>query len=111
MNFKKIIIIAVIAVALISAGFFAYKTFSSPKKNTTTTKSKTESGAEATPAPTAALAAKPGQTASGVDSILPHGTKLDFDTVKKFNPTGRLFPYPTVKAEETGLQLNEIVSQ
>jgi ABC-type transport system involved in Fe-S cluster assembly fused permease/ATPase subunit len=96
MKIKQIFSILIIIVVLGLAGFFMYKTFFGPTKNTD---SKTTVNSSATKAP-----------ASGVETILPHGTKLNFENVKKFNPDKHLFPYAEVKPEETGLELNQIIS-
>lgn len=96
MQIKKIVSILIIIVVLGLAGFFMYKTFFGPTKNTG---SKTTDSSTTTKAPS-----------SGVETILPHGTKLNFDNVKKFNPDKHLFPYAEAKPEETGLELNQIIS-
>jgi flagellar basal body-associated protein FliL len=86
MNIKQIIVLIVIIAVLAGAGVFGYKFLMSsvPNKNAAvTTKSE----------------------------ILPHGTNLDFSKVKKFNPNARLNTYPIVSPTETGLQLNDMISQ
>ena len=93
MNIRKVISIFIVIVVLVVGGYFAYKTLlSSPDSSMSTT--------------TAGAAAQ-----SGPESILPNGTTLDFETIKKFNSNGSLFPYPSVTAQEASLQLNEIVKQ
>lgn len=42
--------------------------------------------------------------------ILPHGTKLDFSGVKKFNGAARLFPYPKPVSSEIGQSLNTLIN-
>lgn len=81
--------VAVIVVALVVAGIFAYKAFSGSSSATLTT---------------------PGTTESLNGAILPHGTSLDFDTVKKFNKNDKLFPYPTVTPNDIGQQLNGLMN-
>lgn len=44
-------------------------------------------------------------------SILPYGTDLNFDEIKKFNKNGQLFPYPTVTPADIGPALGEIIKQ
>lgn len=88
MRSKQIILLIVIIVALAGAGTFAYLSFSG---STSTTPAEGET-----------------QT-KGI--ILPHGNSLNFDKVNKFNETGRTFQYPAATPAETGLQLNEIISQ
>ena len=90
MKAKQIIILIVIVAALTVAGVFAYKFLMTSVE---------EEGAENT----LAQQAKP-------NVILPKGTKLDFDTVKEFNPTGRLYSYPAVQPGDTGQPLNDIIS-
>ncbi len=86
MRFKQIIILLVIMAALAGAGVFAYKSFTNERS-----KSKT--------------------TETAQSAILPHGTELDFATLKKFNPSGKLFNYPNVTNDQAGAALNEIISQ
>lgn len=93
MQSKQIILVAIIVVALGVAGLFAYKAFfgsgsSSAIINEVDTSNQSVSGA-----------------------ILPYGTDLDFDTVKKFNKNGKLFPYPTVTPTDVGQELNTLVNQ
>lgn len=90
MKNKNLILILVIIVALAGAGVFAYISFF---------------GSSSTPTSTAV-----GQTV-GVGAILPYGKNLNFETVNKFNETGRLFPYPEVTPADAGLLLSEIISQ
>ena len=87
MRTKQIILLVIIVVALAGAGVFAYMTFSS--------------------SPVTPVA---GEVQTG-GIILPQGTKLDFEKVNKFNETGRTFQYPSATPADTGLQLNEIISQ
>lgn len=101
MNLRKIITILILVVALVIAGIFAYKTFADPTPKTD------DKSTTAAVKPTGTTKANTGANSS----ILPLGTKLDFEIVKKFNPTGRLFPYPTVRQEEAGKILNEVVTQ
>ena len=91
MNSKKIILVIIVVAALAGAGVFAYLTFNG---------STSIAPIVATPTPVTAA-----------NSILPYGTKLDFDSINKFNETGRKFQYPIVTPSDTGLQLNEIISQ
>ena len=91
MNSKKIILVIIVIAALAGAGVFVYLTFNGSTSIVPIV---------ATPTPVTAA-----------NSILPYGTKLDFDTINKFNETGRKFQYPTVTTADTGLQLNEIISQ
>lgn len=91
MNSKKIILVIIVIAALAGAGVFAYLSFSGSSSTVQTAPSS--------------------NTVSATDSILPYGTKLDFGKVNKFNETGRAFQYPAVTPADTGLQLNEIISQ
>ncbi len=88
MRLKQIIIIIIVIIALAGAGIFAYLGFMS------------DSNAVIAP-----------EDAATKNSVLPHGTSLNFDKVNKFNETGRQFQYPVVTPAETGLQLNEIMQQ
>ncbi len=90
MNNKNIIFIGVIVVALAGAGVFAYISFFGSSSTSTST--------------------IVGQT-TGTGTILPYGKSLNFETVNKFNETGRLFQYPQVTPADTGLLLSEIISQ
>lgn len=90
MNNKNIILIVVVIIALAGAGVFAYISFF---------------GSSTASSPTAT-----GQTV-GVGTILPYGKSLNFETVNKFNETGRLFQYPEVTPADAGLLLSEIISQ
>lgn len=90
MNSKKIILILLIVGALSGAGVFAYISMTgtgASSENTSTV-------------PT-----------SSAGAILPNGSDLNFDKINKFNETGRVFEYPSVTPADTGLQLNEIISQ
>ena len=42
------------------------------------------------------------------NAILPFGTKLDFEQVKKYNKDGRTYPYPVVNSSEVGPDLGAI---
>ncbi len=89
MKIKQIILIIVIIAAVAGAGVFAYMMFGKEAIN-------------------------PNVTAKNNTAriILPHGTKLDFAKVDKFNPTGKLFNYPVVdQATEIGQPLNDIIRQ
>lgn len=93
MNTKKIILIIIIVGALAGAGVFAYISMT---------------GSGTTPGAASLTATTPATTAG---AILPYGTELNFEKINKFNETGRTFEYPSVTPADTGLQLNEIISQ
>lgn len=88
MKLKQIILIVIVIAALAGAGVFIYLSFSG---------STTPSASSGT-----AIVNSP---------ILPNGNKLNFDKINKFNQTGHTFQYPTVGAADTGLGLNDIISQ
>ncbi len=86
---KKIISIVIIFGALAGAGFFAYKAFSSSSST-----------------------AAPSQAATKTTSeILPLGTNLNFEQVKKFNKDARIFQYPAVSPEDIGPGLSTMIKQ
>ena len=87
MRTKQIIIVIIIIAALAGAGVFGYLSL-------------TGDSTTALPADTATP-----------NSILPHGTSLNFDTVNEFNETGRQFQYPSVTPADAGLTLNELMKQ
>ncbi len=89
MKNKNLILILVIIVALAGAGVFAYISFFGSSTATTPTTNQTV----------------------GAGTILPYGKSLNFETVNKFNETGRMFPYPEVTPADAGLMLSEIISQ
>lgn len=89
MNSKQIILIVIIVIALAGGGVFAYFSL-------------TGSGAVGT-------ADVSQGSVKGV--ILPKGTKLNFEKINKFNETGRTFELPVVTPAETGLPLNDLISQ
>lgn len=89
MKNKQIVIIMVIVGALAGAGVLAY--FSLGSKDTAITTATTNA------APAAI--------------ILPYGSDLSFDQINKFNQTGKSFDYPVTTAADTGLELNQIISQ
>ncbi len=89
MNSKKIITIVVIVAALAGAGVFGYLSLRDDAVELVT--------------------AADGQAATPI--ILPYGDTLDFETVNKFNQTGRTYTLPVTTAADVGLQLNEIISQ
>lgn len=89
MKLKQIISIVIVIAALAGAGVFAYMSL----------KSEVDTATQAT--------SSEQQTAI----ILPHGNELNFDQVNKYNQTGQQFQYPQTTAADTGLQLNEIISQ
>lgn len=93
-NSKEIILTAIIVIALAIAGFFAYKVFFG-------------SGTSGS----ATLTTTPVVTAPVKGAILPNGSNLDFDNVKKFNKNGKLFPYPTVTPNDVGQDLSALVNQ
>lgn len=45
---------------------------------------------------------------SPTGSILPFGTKMDTEKLREYNPTQRVFPYPTVSPSEIGKPSNFI---
>lgn len=90
MDIKKIITLIVIIAAFAGAGVFAYLTFFT--ENVSDDAGLTTNAANA----------------AATNTILPHGTKLDFSKVESFNKSGTLFPYPKVAPIEVGLQLNDL---
>ncbi|HEX3099367.1 MAG TPA: hypothetical protein VHQ41_00135 [Patescibacteria group bacterium] len=86
MRSKQIIITIVVVVALAGAGILAYLSL------------RGNADAVATPKTAAAI-------------ILPHGNSLNFDKINKFNQNGQTFQYPVTTPADTGLQLNDIISQ
>lgn len=91
MKLKQIITLIIIIAALAIAGVFAYQFF----MNTVETEDELN---------TKDIQAK--QTSV----ILPKGSELNFDTIKEFNPSSRLYTYPAVQPTDAGLQLNEMIS-
>lgn len=89
MQIKQIVLTIIIIVALGVAGFFAYKAFFS--------------------GPSAIVLVTPEDKGPVQGAILPHGTELDFDIVKKFNKNSKLFPYPVVTPTDIGQELGGLV--
>ncbi len=90
MTAKQIITLIIIIAALAIAGIFAYKFL----MGTVTEED----------------AAKSQEQGAGVSVILPQGSELDFEKVKEFNPSGRLYTYPAVQPSDAGLPLNDLIS-
>ena len=90
MRAKQIIILIIIIAALAIAGVFAYKFLMGTVSEESAAKSQSQG--------------------AGTSVILPQGTDLNFDTVKEFNPSGRLYTYPAVQPSDAGLPLNDLIS-
>lgn len=91
MKSKQIILLIIIIAALAGAGVFAYLSMTA---------------SQGTPAVPGGL-----DTTQAQNNILPHGSELNFDKINQFNEVGRTFQYPATTPEDTGLTLNEIISQ
>ncbi len=85
MKSNQLIALIVIVVALAGAGVFAYFAFTGTEQVTV-------------------------QPSSSINA-LPHGTTLNFNTVEKFNKNAKVFEYPRVSADETGLPLNQLIQE
>ncbi len=81
---KQIITILIIIMAVFGAGFLGYKALTSTVPDTT-------------------------DAAVSQSSILPYGTTLQFDAVKKYNKDGKLFQYPVVTPADIGPDLGSVI--
>lgn len=97
MRIKQFIIIIVVVAALAGAVVFAYLTFFKDD------------------APTSLVTGSAiGSDNSAVEvetAILPYGDSLDFNSVKKFNRTGKIFQYPATVPGDIGMNLNDIIEK
>ncbi len=120
MKTKQIIILIIVIIALGGSGIFLYMAFNPKKASNIPTNAAGAIANTTASAPTASGTSNPKGSSGGTkkatqapagSAILPHGTKLDFDTIKRFNPSGRRFAYPVVKPEEAGSSLSDIISK
>ncbi len=93
-NKKNIIIIAVIALIVIVVVVVLIRRMGNPAANSDVQNPISESA-----------------ISTEKTSILPHGNQLNFEAIKKYNPDGKLFNYPSVGPEQVGTNVADILKK